>query len=226
MLQIYIINKTKETKMVNIQKSKIADFSQVKREELSLFLFDKLITKLKIKAHAERAGIKKRNGITPCEIILHYFNSMIIRSKSLHDGLIRTNALRYQTAIHDFINNAYYNFRRLHSYVAKLYTMMQPAKEGDLNLLIIDDTAFKKTGKLVHDIAKFKDNSQKVKFYGYQCITAVWSNMRSCIPIDFVLKIGQKQRYFGKKAQYDTDTHTFMRRKEAKIGRASCRERV
>ena len=44
MLQIYIINKTKETKMVNIQKSKIADFSQVKREELSLFLFDKLIT--------------------------------------------------------------------------------------------------------------------------------------------------------------------------------------
>jgi SRSO17 transposase len=134
----------------------------------------------------------------------------------LHDGLVRTNALRYQTAIHDFMNNPNYDFRRLLLYVAKLYTVLLPAKDGDYNLLIIDDTAFKKTGKSVDDIAKFKDNSSKTKFYGYQCITAVWSNGRTSIPIDFILKIGQKLRYHGKKAHYDTDTHTFMRRKEAK----------
>ncbi|MCL1827337.1 MAG: transposase, partial [Candidatus Cloacimonetes bacterium] len=202
--------------MVNIPKSENIDFCQVKNSEMSLYSFDKYMLFLKIKQNLKRAKITKRCGLQPNEIIMHYFNSIIIRPKSLNDGLVRSNAKRYQTAIHDFLNNPNYNYRKLLTYTAKMYSVLHPAKEGDSSLLLIDDTAVIKTGKSVNDIAKFKDNTKKTKFYGYQGVMCTLINGRTNIPIDFTLKIGQKQLYGGKKGKYDTNTHTFGRRKEAR----------
>jgi hypothetical protein len=97
-----------------------------------------------------------------------------------------------------------------------LFTKKFKADEGKYCVLIIDDTAKKKTGKFVESISYFYDHSAGCYYKGYQVVIAAWSNLRTCIPLDIVLKTGKKRCKDSKRCDYPVTSHTHKRYLESR----------
>ena len=215
-LRHIIANLNKETKMSIMQKTEIDDFSQVKKYQLAESVFDNLLADFKVETLLKRAKITKNKGLPTIYIILCFFHTIIKQAKSVREGLSFLDKPHHQNAINDFLNCPNYNWRKLQLYVAKLYSVLFPTENGKPSLFIVDDTSVEKTGKKVEYIAKFKDHVNNVKFNGYQFFVGVWSNYRTSIPIDFVLKVGDNVCPSSKRGKYDKASHIRKRLTEAK----------
>jgi SRSO17 transposase len=97
-----------------------------------------------------------------------------------------------------------------------LFTKKFKADEGKYSVLIIDDTAKKKTGKFVEGLSYFYDHSADCYYKGYQVVIAAWSNLRTCIPLDIVLKTGKKRCKHSKRCGYPASSHTHKRHLESR----------
>jgi hypothetical protein len=109
-----------------------------------------------------------------------------------------------------------------------MYQKRFPADTGKPTVFVIDDTSKAKTGRFVEFIGKFRDHCKGCYYMGYQVVFGGISNGRTCIPIDFVIKISNpkkkkekknskkwKQGKYGK-GKYQKNSHPHNRITEAK----------
>ena len=192
-------------------------FSQAKLEEISISKINNLFTIFKVHSLLSRAMILKRNGLQTIEMFYLFILLIFEKSKSVYSGLEALKVQRYETTLNNFLNNPRYNWRKLQLYIAKLYSNKYPPEKGKPRILIIDDTSKKKTGKLVEFISWFYDHSDGSYYRGYQTVIMAWSNFKTCIPIDFVIKTGKKPCEGTKRSNYDKTSHTYKRYLESQL---------
>ncbi|MCL2065553.1 MAG: transposase [Candidatus Cloacimonetes bacterium] len=193
----------------------------------NLFLF------FNIESTLERASITKSKGIQNVLILLYLCLLHFKGRRSITEGLLFLEKQVHKSTVHNFLNNETYNWRKLLTHTAKLYQKRFPADVGKPTIFVIDDTSKEKTGRFVEFIGKFRDHCKGCFYMGYQVIFGGISNGRTCIPIDFTIKISNpkksnkskkknkknpnrwSQAKYGK-GQYLKNSHTYKRVKEAK----------
>jgi hypothetical protein len=205
--------------MYNIQNKKQTLFCQVKSENLSFPVIDKLLHTFGVINLLSRAKITKQKGLMPIEIILYLFLALFRRNRSINEVLKSLKIQRHKTSINDFLNNSMYNWRKFLLYIATRYINKHKSADPTKNVLIIDDTPRKKSGKMVEYISYGRDHTDGSRYKGYQVVFAGFFNGITCIPIDLALKINKKRCKHSKKGQYPQESHTNQRIREAKLGK-------
>jgi hypothetical protein len=114
------------------------------------------------------------------------------------------------------LNSEHYNWRNLLYRVSAMFKSLCPVRDGDISVLIIDDTAKEKTGHKGENTSWFVNHSTKSYYKGFQVILSAWSNGRTLIPLDFELKIGKSKVKRSKKGRYRKGSHTEQRQRMAK----------
>lgn len=196
---------------------KKAVLSQVKSEQLAHSNVDKLFNRFGFETLLRSSGIVKKKGHTTLELLYHMLLVILEKSNSIYAGLIEFSKENLKTPINDMLNNAWFNWRRLHYRVAAKCVKIQALNnKGEEPVLIIDDTSKKKSGSKVENIAKFKDHNKKVCYNGYQVVMSVLSIGRLALPLDFEFKIGKLRVDPSVKTTYPKASHTSQRERMGK----------
>jgi IS4 transposase len=122
-----------------------------------------------------------------------------------------------KSAYYEFIDNPNYNWRKMLTQVSKDFVRQRAVDEGGYSTLLIDDTPKEKYGKKVEYISRFKNHLKGVTCTGYEVPFLAWTNGRSCIPLDFELKIGSKLCTHAKIGEYEAGSHTHDRIQDASL---------
>jgi len=162
--------------------------SQAKNHYFEYFHLDCLFSFFKIGYFLKKAGISKEKGFQPFYLLLSFCGVIFKRSRSINEGLKLIPKTAKKSTLYDFLQNTKFDWSKLLGYVSKLYSNKFTHDKGKITVLSIDDTALEKSGKYVEHISKFYDHSKKKYFSGFQVVIAALCNLRTCIPIDFVLK--------------------------------------
>jgi hypothetical protein len=195
---------------------KYNQISQVKSEAINFSSIDALLKSFKISSLLSKKSIVKPKGIKPIQILFTLFLMLFQNKRSVSEALKHLDLTSQKTTVNDFLNNPYFKWRSLLLSVAQLFTKMFRADDGKYSVFIIDDTAKKKTGKFVESISYFYDHSADCYYRGYQVVIAAWSNLRTCIPLDIVLKTGKKRCKHSKRCTYPVSSHIYKRHLESR----------
>ena len=195
---------------------KTSQISQVKFSSINSNAIENLLKGFHIQSLLNRKGIVKSKGIMPIQLIFTMFLMLFRNNRSISEALKYLELSGKKTTLNDFLNNPYFKWRPLLLSVAQLFTKKHQHDEGKYSVLIIDDTSKKKVGKFVEGLSYFYDHSMATYFRGYQVVLAAWSNLRSCIPIDLVLKTGKKRCKHSKRCNYPLNSHTHKRYLESR----------
>ena len=195
---------------------KISQFSQVKTSNLVESNASSLFEKFKLASILEQCQIVKEKGYT----IVHMLYMMLIiilqRSRSMLSGIANLQAAKLKNPINSMLNDENYNWRNLLYRISKRFAELCPTPEGQVPVLIIDDTSKEKSGRRGEFISWFMDHCRQVYYMGYQVVMSVWHNGVVAIPLDFELKIGKSRVKHAKKGIYRKGTHTEQRQRMAK----------
>jgi hypothetical protein len=123
--------------------------------------------------------------------------------------------LKHKTALNDLLNNPNFNWRQLLYQVVKMFTKLYKPDKEKYSVLIIDDTSKKKYGTKGEYVSTFYDHAKQFFFHGFQVIFSSICNQRTCIPVDFNLKIGKSKTKKSKNGVYSTKSSAKKRIKEA-----------
>ncbi len=195
---------------------KLAQFSQVKTTAMAQYNVTKLFSRFKLYQLLKDSGITKEKGHTPLEMLFIMLLMILENSRSVFSGISRLGKESLKTPINSMLNNENYNWRRLLYKVARLYAKLCPVQEGNIPVLIIDDTAKVKTGRKGEHKAWFIDHCKKVYYKGFQVVMAVWSNGTVSIPIDTEIKIGKARIKHAVRSHYLRGTHIAQRERMGK----------
>src|SRR5215469_3874317 len=203
--------------MYNIEKPNLKklNFSQVKSDEISRFSIEGLQKAYRIEHFLKLSKIVRVRGLHTFHIFHIFFLLIFQRTRSVYEGLKHLDHVSYKTTINNFLNHPFYDWRKLQLSVAKHFIKKHPPDMDKTNTLIIDDTAKRKTGKRIEYLGWFYDHCNASYFKGFQVLFVAWSNSRTCIPIDFVLKIGKSRCKGSKRGDYAPSSHTFQRIRES-----------
>jgi len=186
-------------------------FCQAKTDNLQYSNIDPLFKSFSLSSILTTLGIAKKKGITVLELLFYMFALLLDNSRSVRAGLINLKLYKHKSAINDFLNNTEFNWRDLLYSVAKKYTSKYSHSKEKYSVLIIDDTDKKKYGQKTEFISKFYSHSEHSYFYGYQVVVSAISNLRTCIPFDFCLKVSNKVQKKHKRAFYHKNSHIYER---------------
>ena len=190
--------------------------SQVKSCAINFEALESLMKAFQIRALLTKKAFVKSKGIQPFQMLLTMFLMLFRNHRSISEALKHLEQTSQKTTINDFLNNPYYQWRPLLLSVARLFTKKYRAGKDQYEVFIIDDTSKKKSGKFVEGLSYFYDHSANVYYRGYQVVLAAWSNLRSCIPFDIVIKTGKKRCKHSKPCQYPTTSHIYRRYRESR----------
>jgi len=209
---------------------KSSDLCQVKKDMISFSGVNNLFLFFNIESTLRRIRITKNKGVENALILLYLCLLHFKGRRSIAEGLRFLEKQVHKSTVQNFLNNETYNWRKLLTHTAKVYQKRFPADTDKPTVFVIDDTSKEKTGRFVEFIGKFRDHCNGCFYMGYQVILGGISNGRTCIPIDFTIKISNpkkskkknrknhkrwKQGKYGK-GQYHRNTHTYKRVTEAK----------
>jgi len=195
---------------------RLAQFSQVKTSEVVQSNGHQLFKKFKLPQIIKSCGIVKSKGYGTIEMLFLMLVMVLDRCRSINSGLNSHYKQKLKTPLNNMLNNKYYNWRNLLYRVAIIFKSYCPVREGDVPVLIIDDTAKEKTGHKGENSSWFINHCKQVYYKGFQTIVAAWSNGKVVIPLDFELKIGKVKIKRAKKTQYPKRSHTGQRERMAK----------
>jgi hypothetical protein len=193
---------------------KSGEFSQVRISGTSFPMVSKLFEQFGIQQVIDNVFPKKR-GVSIIKIFSILFLILFKQKRSIWSGLCSIGERSKKTTINDFLNNEYYNWRKLMLHVAKLFSRMYRPDRNKPNVLIIDSSPKKKSGKFCEHMASLKDTSNMQNFTGYDFLAAALSNFRSCILIDFVLKTGDRL-FSSKRCEYPEHSQANQRHRESR----------
>ena len=197
------------------------EFSQVNSEIISESNLTNVINSFKVDECLQKAAIIKRNGLNPLCVFTVLFKLILVRARSIYEGLRLIHKDNIKSIVNSFLNDPWYDWRKLLSQIAKLFFKKFKPDVGETTVFILDDTPKVKSGKFVEFIAKFKDTSKCVTYKGYQILLGVLSNNRTAVPIDFAIKIGDKRTPDSKEGNYPMESHISQRLEEAKKSKIS-----
>ncbi|MCL2065755.1 MAG: transposase, partial [Candidatus Cloacimonetes bacterium] len=195
---------------------KYHQISQVKSEAINTSSLETLLKGFRIRSLLTRKGISRGNGIQVIQLIYTLFLMLFQNKRSISEALKHLDQTCKKTTINDFLNNPFFKWRPLLLSVAQQFSKKYKHDEDKYNVLIIDDTSKKKTGKFVEGLSYFYDHSIHSYYKGYQVVLAAWSNLRTCIPFDIVLKTGKKRCKHSKRCDYPIESHTHKRYLESR----------
>jgi len=199
----------------------IKRFNQVKLSSIGMKNVNDLFTLFKVASILKRSGIIKQKGHSVIEMLFCFLLIMLENSKSVFAGMVKNHISNMKSPVNDMLNNIFYNWRDLLYRVVKRFTQLCPALDHEDCTLIFDDTSKVKTGSKTDFLSWFFDHCQNCYFKGYQNITALWSNCKSAIPIDFELKIGKNRTKHSRETSYQKGSHTGQRARFAKQSKTS-----
>jgi hypothetical protein len=190
--------------------------SQVKIEAINLFAVEGLLKCFRVRALLSAKAIVKSKGIPPIQLLFTMFLMIFQNKRSISEALKHLDQTAQKTTLNDFLNNPFFKWRPLLLSVAQSFTKKYAHDKGKYSSLIIDDTSRKKSGKFVEGLSYFYDHSMDSYYRGYQVVLAAWSNLRTCIPFDIVLKTGKKRCKHSKRCNYPVSSHTHKRYLESR----------
>jgi hypothetical protein len=190
-------------------------FCQVKFCGASNFpMIAELFELFKVQDFIRKVFIKQR-GLSVLQIFTILFAILFKQKRSIWAGLQSIGERNKKTIINDFLNNEHYNWRKLTLHIAKIFTKMYKPDKDKPNVLIIDASPKEKSGRHCEHIAQLTNTSDLQNFNGYEFLAAAWSNFRSCILVDFVLKTGKRLRS-SKRCNYPEQSHINQRFRESR----------
>ncbi len=195
---------------------KLAQFSQVKTSDVVQSNGLELFKKFKLMQIVKSCGIVKSKGYETREMLFLMLVMILERCRSINSGLNSHYKQKMKTPLNNMLNNEYYKWRNLLYRIAAIFKTFCPVRDGDVPVLIIDDTAKEKTGHKGENSSWFINHCKQTYYKGYQTIVAAWSNGKVAIPIDFELKIGKVKIKHAKKTRYPEKSHTKQREQMAK----------
>jgi hypothetical protein len=200
--------------MQNIQEHKIC---QVKINVLSTPLINKLFNTFKIASLLKKIGIFKSKGVPVIELLFYLFLLLFKDKQSTNHGLRCLRLEKYKSTINDLLNNHYFDWRKVMLYLAKHFSKRFKPEKGQSAVFIVDDTSKKKYGKKVEYLSWFYDHSLQCYYKGYQVVIGVWSNLKSYIPVDLVLKTGKHRCKHSERGEYPSDSVVHQRYRESRL---------
>lgn len=167
-------------------------FNQVKLSSVGSCSISEIFSLFKLSSLLLKCKINKSKGHSILSMLFSFLLIILENSNSVQNGILKLNVKNIKTPINDMLNNHCFHWRNLLYSVAKQFSKLCPTADLKDNFIAFDDTTKKKSGKKTDKISWFYDHSKNVYFKGFQNVTAVWSNGKSVIPVDFEFKIGKK----------------------------------
>ena len=204
----------KEAKMNNIL---LHNLSQVKSHEITETRIHQLMETFHTDEFLRKSEIEKTKGISPSRMLYDLLLMTIQNNRSISEGMRDLKTQKHKSTIYEFLSNPNLDWRKFLLMLAKYYSNQYKADEKKDSYLIIDDTPKKKSGTRGEYLSRFRDHASHSNFTGYETLFSAWSNGRTCIPVDFELKIGNKRSKNSKNGRYKRGTHINKRIKLAKM---------
>ena len=192
-------------------------FSQVKSQEITISRIQQLMEAFHTDEFLLKSQIDKKKGISPSRILFDLFLMVIQNNRSISEGMRDLQTQKHKSTIYEFLSNPNLDWRKFLLMLAKYFSNQYKADEKKDSYLIIDDTPKKKSGTHGEYLSRFRDHANHVSYTGYEALFSAWSNGRTCIPVDFELKIGQKRSKNSKRGKYKKGSHIKNRIKLAKM---------
>jgi hypothetical protein len=157
------------------------------RADLELRL-KKLFSVLHVKTHLTGAGIRKREGFSPVNLLFVLTNLVFLHIRTVHDLLHRP--LQVLLKAH---KDTFYRFKKAEwswrpfyrRFLAYLGRGLQWARTRKDNCLILDTTVLPKRGKTMENLSLVYDHSQGKTVPGYEVLTLGLLTPRNFYPLDF-----------------------------------------
>ena len=186
-------------------------FQQVKLSSFKTKNISSLFETFHIEQILTKSKIIKSRGHSIQTMFFCMLILILENSKSVYSGLLTNFSSNMKSPINDMLNNTNYNWRSLLFGIAKRFSKLCPSSNSNDKCLIFDDTSKVKTGRKTQFLSWFRDHCNSTYFKGYQNVTAIWSNGRTAIPVDFELKIGKRRTKQAKNGAYMKGSHTEQR---------------
>jgi IS4 transposase len=154
-------------------------------------------------------------GISTAYLFEIIVKVMITGKRSIYAGLCSLNLVSQKSTVNTFLNDPFIVWRDLTLFVAKQYTKFFKPDAGKHSVLIFDDSSKHKSSEKAEHVSTLYDSAEKVFYSGYEFLLAVWTNLRSCIPVDFILKTGNRLKT-SRKCDYPNGSHMAQRHRESR----------
>lgn len=169
----------------------------------------------------KQSNFFKQKGF-PCKDLLQFLVTLVFMGKNLWRYLDTDagNAPFQKDAAYRFLNNCYYNWRKLLLLLSSqiIQNRIVPlTDEKRVNVFIIDDSLFGRSrSKAVELLARVYDHVEHKFVRGFRMLTLGWSDGNTFLPLAFSLLSSEKEsnRLQGMNA-VDKRTNGYKRRKEA-----------
>lgn len=169
----------------------------------------------------KQSNFFKQKGF-PCKDLLQFLVTLVFMGKNLWRYLDTDagNAPFQKDAAYRFLNNCYYNWRKLLLLLSSqiIQNRIVPlTDEKRVNVFIIDDSLFGRSrSKAVELLARVYDHVEHKFVRGFRMLTLGWSDGNTFLPLSFSLLSSEKEsnRLQGMNA-VDKRTNGYKRRKEA-----------
>lgn len=147
----------------------------------------KLFAVLHVKSHLTGAGICKREGCPPINLLFVLSNLVFVHIKTVHDLLDRPLKSLVQAQ-----KDAFYRFKKAEwswrpfyrRFLAYLGWQLQWSQTAPDNCLILDTTVLPKRGKTMENLSLVYDHTQGKTVPGYEVLTLGLLTPRNFWPAD------------------------------------------
>jgi hypothetical protein len=194
---------------------KISKFRQVEKADISFPLVTQLFTLFKISQLFTQDDFSRGKGLTVMYLFEIVIKVVLTGQKSVYAGLCKLGLVSKKSTLNDFLNNPFFNWRDITMFVAKQYLRLFKPDADKPGVLIFDDSPKSKRSDKAEHVSKLYDTTENKYYYGYEFLLAAWSNIRSSIPLDFVIKTGDKLSS-SKRCDYPQNSHISQRHRESR----------
>lgn len=183
----------------------------------------KTIQLLNIKSILKKSNFIKKDGASIHLVILH-FVYMLVMNKKIHSYIKQSNDKYSKDVYYRLLNNTNYNWRKLLSFQSlKILSLLEPLRNNELKVLILDDTIENKVGKIIEGSCdKLYSNKEKRLVRGLNIVSLNYSDGYSNFMLDFAIAMNKYARVkiqdFTNKIDYRTNA--YKRRIESLKGKS------
>lgn len=163
------------------------------RADLELRI-NKLFAVLHVKSHLTGAGISKREGCLPINLLFVLTNMVFVHIKTVHDLLDRPlkSLVQAQKDAFSRFKKAEWSWRPFYQrFLAYLGWRRQWCLTAPDNCLILDTTVLPKRGQTMENLSLVYDHSQRKTVPGYEVLTLGLLTPRNFWPVDFDFRVSR-----------------------------------
>lgn len=170
------------------------------RADLELRI-NKLFAVLHVKSHLTGAGISKREGCLPINLLFVLTNMVFVHIKTVHDLLDRPlkSLVQAQKDAFSRFKKAAWSWRPFYQrFLAYLGWRRQWCLTAPDNCPILDTTVLPKRGQTMENLSLVYDHSQRKTVPGYEVLTLGLLTPRNFWPVDFDFRVSRTAPQAGR----------------------------